>query len=256
MKKNFLTLLIVMGITNFGIAQKMIKSQESTPKIAVKVNLFIFLASSVGPSVEVKVANKLSLNLSGAYSYGVGTVGVQSVISNSSGLTVESSFGRFTGFALTPELRFYPSKKRAALNGFYIGPFFRYSKGGSGTTLILNNKTYDGDINFRSIGGGLMLGYQWILGEHFVLDWGFFGPRLGRYKMDLRAGPIAQGDRVNFINDVNEVLSGFNLGDNNTFIPTNQIDRFFDSRGYFGSNSIPLGVFPAYRTTLSIGFSF
>ncbi|MCB2378383.1 DUF3575 domain-containing protein [Hymenobacter sp. BT635] len=87
---------------------------------------------------------------------------------------------RFSGFAITPEYRFYLSEKNPAPNGFYVGPFLRYQN------LTVTDKFTYGDTNgsmqteeveakLNTIGGGVVVGRQWIFKERFALDI-FLGP--------------------------------------------------------------------------------
>lgn len=91
---------------------------------------------------------------------------------------------RISNIAITPELRFYLSK-RGYGRGFYIAPFYRYARytsnrmrftyddgsGGTGT-IDLNGK-------LTTNTGGILLGSQWNLGKVVVLDWWILGPHYG-----------------------------------------------------------------------------
>lgn len=91
---------------------------------------------------------------------------------------------KLTNTAITPELRFYLSKKGFG-RGFYIAPFYRYAKfkttnlmfdyqGGTGPIRTIN---LSGDLVSNT--GGILFGAQWALGKMIVLDWSFFGPHYG-----------------------------------------------------------------------------
>jgi hypothetical protein len=97
-------------------------------------------------------------------------------------------------FAITPELRFYLSKKGYG-RGFYIAPYYRYAKftseefpinfdedGGGTSTVRLK-----GDITTHS--GGLMFGAQWALGKVVTLDWWILGGHYGKSNGILSAIP-------------------------------------------------------------------
>lgn len=91
---------------------------------------------------------------------------------------------RMSNLAITPEFRFYLSK-RGYGRGFYLAPFYRYANyktsqlefdyddGGGGTETI--NMT--GKLTSNT--GGLLLGAQWPLGKRLVLDWWILGPHYG-----------------------------------------------------------------------------
>lgn len=90
---------------------------------------------------------------------------------------------KFSGFAITPEFRFYPGKKEEhqAPHGFYIAPYFRYAKyklTADYLELYDNNtktRTYLGTVTYGGVTGGLMIGSQWIINDHFSIDWWILG---------------------------------------------------------------------------------
>lgn len=91
---------------------------------------------------------------------------------------------RMSNMAITPELRFYLSK-RGYGRGFYLAPFYRYA------SYKTSQMTFDYDLSGGGQGsinlagkltsntGGLLLGAQWPLGKHLVLDWWILGPHYG-----------------------------------------------------------------------------
>ena len=91
---------------------------------------------------------------------------------------------RLSNMAITPEFRFYLSK-RGYGRGFYLAPFYRYARfktsqlefdyddgNGGQETINMNGK-------LTSHTGGLLLGAQWPLGKRLVLDWWILGPHYG-----------------------------------------------------------------------------
>jgi len=89
-------------------------------------------------------------------------------------------------FSLTPEFRFYLSKKGYG-RGFYIAPYYRYTKfnadaipiqynGGAGAKTI----NLKGDLSTNM--GGLMFGAQWFLGKSISLEWWILGAHYGTGK--------------------------------------------------------------------------
>jgi hypothetical protein len=91
---------------------------------------------------------------------------------------------KITGFAITPEYRFYLSERKEAMEGFYVAPFVRYQN------LTLKD-TYDSyvynsngsttytpqtdEASLNTFGGGILIGHQWIFKQRFSLDT-FLGP--------------------------------------------------------------------------------
>ncbi len=101
---------------------------------------------------------------------------------------------KFGGWSVTPEFRFYPGKKEEhqAPHGFYLAPYFRYSK----YTLSADyydlqpsgfSRLYKAKASFGGFTGGLMLGSQWIISEHFSIDWWILGGGAGKGKLTLEA---------------------------------------------------------------------
>ncbi len=98
-----------------------------------------------------------------------------------------------SNFALTPELRFYLSKKGYG-RGFYIAPYYRYAKFGSeelpveytsgSTSATIRLK---GDIATHN--AGLMFGAQWKLGKAVSLDWWILGAHYGQSSGTLTGTP-------------------------------------------------------------------
>ena len=81
---------------------------------------------------------------------------------------------KFTGFGITPEYRFYLSGD--ALDGFFLAPYVRYQnfKLSSGDYTTYNSSgqyvTTKDEATLNTFGGGVNVGYQWIFGEHFLLE--------------------------------------------------------------------------------------
>lgn len=88
---------------------------------------------------------------------------------------------KITGFAITPEYRFYLSDSKEALRGFYVAPYLRYQN----LTLSNTYQNYNGssggyttspdEASLNTFGGGILIGHQWIFKQRFSLDT-FLGP--------------------------------------------------------------------------------
>jgi hypothetical protein len=91
---------------------------------------------------------------------------------------------KISNFAVTPEVRFYLSK-RGYGRGFYIAPFYRYASFTTNNILLTyqNGVGTSNTINLSgkltSNTGGLMFGAQWPLGKHLSLDWWILGAHYG-----------------------------------------------------------------------------
>jgi len=143
-----LLLCAVTALTFFGA-----KAQEV--QNTIKINPLSALIKTGSIFYERKVSDGMSAQLGIAYT----------------GIKISDT--KFTGLAITPEVRFY--LKNNAPTGLYAAPFLRYQ----------NYTVADGTDKgkYTSFGGGALMGYQWVYGSGFVLDL-FFGPSYnnGSYK--------------------------------------------------------------------------
>ena len=146
--------LLITVLLSAGISLKSIAQEASN---TVKINPISALLRTGSVFYEHKLSEKTSVQLGAAFT----------------GLKLGDT--KFTGFSVTPEYRFYP--KASALSGVYLGPYARYQ-----------NFTVKDDTNtgsYSSIGGGVVIGRQWVYKSGFVLDL-FFGPsyNAGKVKAD------------------------------------------------------------------------
>ncbi len=97
------------------------------------------------------------------------------------GVTVESSEGdggsSYYNYRLTPEARFYVAR-RGSLTGFFIAPHLKLGYNTfKGETESDTDLRAEAKFTGTSIGGGLTLGWQWVMGKGFTIDtqfgWGY-----------------------------------------------------------------------------------
>jgi hypothetical protein len=110
-----------------------------------------------------------------------------------------------SGFSFTPEYRHYFSGK--APKGFYIAPYFRYSKytidqigfdydsdlGGKKITYV------DGTLNSATL--GVLFGSQWTLGSRWTLDWWILGFGFGSQKAKIEGTGTFSNSEVQDMKD-------------------------------------------------------
>ncbi len=156
---------------------------------------------------------------------------------------------RLTGYALTPQVRFYFGQKGAPA-GFYLSPWLRIAQYRVASDFLwedLNegNSNIEADFTYGLVGGGLSLGWQWLLGDHFVIDWNIgLGGFAGRLGLEGSATGPLRADAREFVDELNR-----------EFADVPYINPAFDSEGgeISGSVVIPVSVF---RSNLSIGWAF
>jgi hypothetical protein len=228
------------------------------PRAAIKLNLYNTMFGAFSPNAEVKLTPKISLNLG----YTIKKISASNLSSIVDGFALSlpdtvsfnSAFSPLKTRTFVPELRFYVGKK-GAMQGFYIAPYARFLRGSSTLNVTTtNNKTYDGTMNLKANRGGIMLGYQWIISNHFVIDWGIGALQYSRYNLSVRAGSIPQADYAQVITEINKFIdqnASLNLPKIDPNLGYNQI---FDNQGYFTLN--PKINTPGFRSTLSIGYNF
>lgn len=100
----------------------------------------------------------------------------------------------YAGFSIMPEFKFYTSGEKDAPEGFYVSLYFKYTNyrlkssyqdvftdniGGS----FLSTVTMVG--RYKPIGGGIAIGYQWLINDHFSIDWTFIGLGWGTNHVSL-----------------------------------------------------------------------
>lgn len=100
----------------------------------------------------------------------------------------------YSGVGITPEFRYYVSNARQdAPRGVYLGPYVRYRN----ISTSVRDDVDEGAWESNLIGGGLILGHQWLFGDAFVLDM-FIGPgfRSTNTRVVSTSGTITQDDLV------------------------------------------------------------
>jgi hypothetical protein len=231
-----LSLLAIIALTLPGKAEKLLlpvnpfpaKSLLASPKATsdkssaikqvVKLNLFQLPLLNFALQYECAFHK----NMSGALGFSYllpRDVPSQLVDPNSTSFQIP----RFHGWSLTPEFRFYPGKKEEhqAPHGFYMAPYFRYAKYtvNAGYQNVLDSsgvkRSYDLNASYKGHSIGLMLGSQWIIGDHFSIDWFILGVGGGRAKFDIEAvsdGSIYMTDQqqADLKSDINDNIG--NLG--------------------------------------------
>lgn len=103
---------------------------------------------------------------------------------------------KYQGIIITPEYRRY--LKGNALSGTYFAPYLRYQR------FNLTNTDSKSEATFSSIGGGLLIGRQWIYDSGISLDI-FAGPSYSSGSFEYKDG----GSSSDF--DTNWGVEGFGI---------------------------------------------
>ena len=180
-------------------------------KIAIKTNLFGYLLKNYNLQGEYGFHKNLSVAVT------LGLIrGLSLPKSVTSGLSVVPVF---SGYGVTPELRFYPGKKEEnqAPHGFYLAPYARFSGYKVSADLDYNDgtKTYETTVSagVRGVGAGLMMGSQWLVGKHFTIDWWILGGGMNKYNVIVTASnpqfkDFTDDQMEDYNNSLNDEFSG------------------------------------------------
>ena len=134
---------------------------------------------------------------------------------------------KMEGWGITPEFRFYTSSENGSPKGFYVAPYFRYSQilfqksdyKYNYLDIYNDNKSKTSSIDFNgqntSIGGGVMIGNQWIIGKHFSIDFWIVGLGMSNSSFTMNASSNDMDSRYfekgsSFEKDVESYLKVFN----------------------------------------------
>ncbi|OFX59508.1 MAG: hypothetical protein A2046_11950 [Bacteroidetes bacterium GWA2_30_7] len=177
-------------------------NSQDGPKGTVKLNLFGLAFRNINLQGEYAFHK----NFSGCFGFNFMLPGkLPGAFPSASTEALESAgFKNFSvsGYSFTPELRFYPGKKdeHQAPHGFYLAPYFRYGKYTFKTDFDFTNEdtgntdTYKSAFSYGGYGGGLMIGTQWLIGEHFSIDWYILGGHGGSGNVSISLTDPAIGD--------------------------------------------------------------
>jgi hypothetical protein len=210
---------------------------------AIKLNIFPLLLKNISLQAEIGI-NK---NASGCLGFSI--IGQRNI----PGFLTPSIFtnAKLSGWSITPEFRWYPGEGQDGQppQGFYIAPYFRYSKytltgdfNYDYSNLIIIRANVKGTYSGKGIGA--MLGYQWVVNNHFSIDWWIAGGHVGSGKVEVAVtdpiiGTLLDYDKTLLISYLLLNYSGEAIN-----IPGNTI-TLEHGAPYLG-----------FRTGLCVGFSF
>ncbi len=226
---------------------------------AVKLGLGGLFVTAPNLRFEQAVGDRMSFQITGSYKFpstiATGQVG--------DGLSLTDA--SISGFAIIPEFRFYFGKGNAGtIKGFYLAPYLKYHRYGTSTTTSFDYTNPQGellqlspDLNLAlgTFGGGLQVGYHWVIGEHFSLDWHFLGFGVDVHRMnfnyDFERDDLDLKDVAKFIRDEYNANAG---AGNEIDITDEDIDQL-PINGNSIKSSFPFTL-PGFRAGISIGYAF
>lgn len=198
-----------ISVCTFVLCSSAFITRAQAPENNVKLNLMGIGLSNYSFQYERILGKKITGSMGFRFMPGRGLPSV--LLSNdSSGSTIGTT--KISGICFTPEFRWYPATDEGAPHGFYFAPYLRYSR----FKVTLDDKFYDPVINrnsdvtftgkFSGFGGGLMIGYQWLIKDRVTIDWWILGAHYGASKFSLAVEydfSKFQGDeRIDVENDI------------------------------------------------------
>lgn len=176
---------------------------DKAPKNVVKLNLFSLPLKNLSFQYERALNQNFSACLGVSYL-------TPRVLPNIIASGANNASLNFSGFAFTPELRFYTGKNGEydAPEGFYLAPYFRYANyrvKSFYNYYDLEEERVENYVltgRYRGTGGGLMLGYQFIINNRISLDWWILGIHGGSGKLSLSMESDFRNDKDAIYNDL------------------------------------------------------
>ncbi len=166
MKKIYTFLMIALIGASFVVSV----NAQTDKKMAVKINYLSPVFSIVNVGFEYAFADNLSIQLQPYYWLGGKTGGT-----------------KYNGFGGNLDLRFYPGNE--AIKGFFISPGVRYWN--FSISEEVSGEDTKGTLSV--IGGGIVLGGQWLFGDVVTLDI-YGGPWYGSAKVSWESNSEGSGD--------------------------------------------------------------
>lgn len=257
--KKLLLIISLLGLSPSFAGTKKINAGDQKAQVA-KLNLFALVARNFSVQYEYAFHKNMSgaLGLRWMLPYSADLAKFLGADGSGTGATLGKL--KFTGYAITPEFRFYPGKKveHQAPHGFYIAPYARYGSFSMNTSITIPSDTaanfvggpIDAKITYSGFGGGLMFGAQWVFKNHISLDWWILGLHYGSSNVKI----TAEGDLLAQTGGTTEVKGSLDdlVSNDLPFNATSNIT--VGARQVSGKVSgIP---FTGMRCGLSLGYNF
>lgn len=174
-------------------------------------------------------------------------LGVDSLtVANAIGTDSTSRSNEFSGFTATLEYRIY-TKKKGAPRGFYYAPYLRYASYKYLFDDTIKDNFTNVDSRVTTFGVGAQLGYQWVIKNRFVIDWGILGIAAQRYKLSSTFSSMDDTVKFDEIQkEIEEEVKG------NSFL--GGTPEFKSGEGSLEA-TMPF-LFGGLRTYLSVGMQF
>jgi hypothetical protein len=157
---------------------------------------------------------------------------------------------KFNGIAIIPEYRFYFGQGEG-MRGFYVAPYLRYTNYGFNSTGTIEAEPGKASLRLSSFGAGIGVGAQWIIGDHFTIDWNIMG--IGGDAYNLRAKMEADDPDYNMLEFANDFLEELEMNNDEVPIDLTDIANTVELNKF--RFNIPFGLV-GFRAGISVGYAF
>jgi hypothetical protein len=199
---------------------KMAANSDGKSNIAIKMNLSQIALRNLSFQAEYGFHKKMTVAVGFSY---LMKRDLSLLYNVPDSLEKNFTVPKLSGFAITPEFRFYPGgdEDKPAPNGFYIGAYLRYAKYKLAQTVSytddtqFNPQTYTAEAKqtYGGINGGLMIGRQWIIADHFTIDWWIIGAGYGKakytYEWVAKGANLSEAQQADVKKQADENFDGF-----------------------------------------------
>ena len=146
MKKVFFLIIMLLS---FCVVYSQTKATPKPVMNAVKIDAFSWIFSTAVFKYERVIMEDLSAQLGFFYSWNFPTY--------------DEGYSA-TGYAITPEIRYFPSINTPAPRGIYVAPNYRYQK------LETKNLEENSEATLVTNGIAINVGYQLVLKDLFLIE--------------------------------------------------------------------------------------
>jgi len=227
---------------------------QDSPKNVVSLNLFSLSTGTISLKYERAIKPWCSARIHAGYMLPHEFKALSNQL-NSTADEQDQSYSTTTsniktelnGWHIKPEFVFYTGSE--AVRGYYIGLYGKIDRYSITFPVTVDHEKWKETGGINRIGGGMIMGYQWLIADKVSIDWYFLGLGIDSYTFDFKAKSnsstvtnISQADLDDAEQQLSDAgLSGFKAEktSSNSFKITS-----------------PSKLFPCFRTGLSIGYAF
>lgn len=251
MIKKLLTLLVALSVVGCYAGETSLMKidkggkSSSLPKNVASIGLLSLGFYNISLKYERSLKPWCSVRLHG----GMMIPHSSSVIESVEDLVNENSSTKMSnelwGWHIKPEFVCYPGKKGSP-KGYYIGGYGKVDHYGLTMNVQTTKNEYDNGLGITRVGGGLIMGYQWLIANRVSIDFWFFGIGVDYYMMS--ASYKAKASESLSADDKKDIE------DNVKAISADAAVKYINGRE--AKVDFPGIIFPCSRFGLSVGVAF